>query len=505
MGRTLDTRAQITRLLQRTGFDASADAVDAAEKSGFDETLDRVLAGGRDSGADATPAPRLGPLPPRSTEAKERLEKRKTKRPRRADDGEERAAFSPADAADAAADAADRASPTPNSSEPTDEESGDSGGKGKDDPVRKEYRRTLRQQREELTLWWLDRMVAADKPWAEKRTLLWHNHWATSIQKVKSGSAMLQQNETLRRLGGGDFRTLARAMVVDPALMVWLDADGSTAKAPNENLARELMELFVLGVGNYTETDVRQAAAALTGWTLDRKADPWKSRFQPRRHDQGPQTVVGEKAGFTAQMLVDHLVSLPDSGAHVAGRMWGALVSNENKPSEAALARVTKAYGAQRDSTAMFRAMLTDDAFTDTDNVLVKQPVEYVVGSLRALGVRPSKLPEKIRGQLLTRTLAGLGQVPFAPESVGGWPAGAAWLTTAAAQVRIGFAQALVRQADLSEVENASAKERPELLARKLGVGSWGDSTRGVLTAAARDPRKVTAVALTAPEHLVLS
>lgn len=497
MGRTLDTRAQVTRLLQRTGFDASADAVDAAEKSGFDETLDRVLAGGRDAGADATPAPGLGPLPPRSTEAEERAEKRQSKRPRRTVDGEQQATFSAA--------APGGASPTPGSSGPADGESGDSGGKPEDDPVRKRYRQTLRQQREELTVWWLDRMVAADEPWVEKRTLLWHNHWATSIQKVKSGAAMLQQNETLRRLGGGDFRILARAMVVDPALMVWLDADGSTAKAPNENLARELMELFVLGVGNYTEIDVRQAAAALTGWTLDRKANPWKSRFQPRRHDQGPQTVVGEKAGFTAQTLVDHLVSLPDSRAHVAGRMWGALVSNENRPSEAALARVTAAYGARRDSTAMFRAMFTDEAFTDADNVLVKQPVEYVVGSLRALGVRPSELPEKVRGKLLTRTLAGLGQVPFAPESVGGWPAGAAWLTTAAAQVRIGFAQALVRQADLSDVERTSAKDRPELLARKLGVGSWGDSTRGVLTAAARDPRKVTAVALTAPEHLVLS
>lgn len=356
-----------------------------------------------------------------------------------------------------------------------------------------------------MTLWWLDRMVAAEHPWEEKRTLLWHNHWATSIQKVKSGAAMLRQNETLRRLGGGDFRALARAMVVDPALMVWLDADGSTAKAPNENLARELMELFVLGVGNYTEADVREAAAALTGWTLDRNAHPWESRFQPRRHDPAPRTVVGEKAGFTALTLVDHLVSLPDSRAHVAGRMWRALVSNENKPSEAALARIVAAYGERRDSTALFRALFTDEAFADADNVLVKQPIEYVVGSLRAFGVRPSELPEKVRGQLLTRTLAGLGQVPFAPESVGGWPAGAAWLTTAAAQVRIGFAQGLVRRADLSDVEDASAKERPELLARKLGVGRWGDTTRAVLTAAARDPRHVTAVALTAPEHLVLS
>ncbi|MFJ3574109.1 DUF1800 domain-containing protein [Streptomyces rubiginosohelvolus] len=482
MGRTLDTRARVTRLLQRAGFDAGADAVDAAARAGFDATLDRVLGETVDGGVDATPAPRPGPLPPRNAEAREKQKGRGQDRP--------------------AGSASDPARPVPGA-RGTADATGESEGAA--DPVRKAYRQALREQREELTVWWLDRMVAVEHPWEEKRTLLWHNHWATSIQKVKSGAAMLQQNETLRRLGGGDFRGLARAMVVDPALMVWLDAGGSTAKAPNENLARELMELFVLGVGNYTETDVRQAAAVLTGWTVDRSKHPWEARFRSRRHDPAPRTVVGVKAGFTAQTLVDHLVSLPDSHAHVAARMWRALVSAEKGPDEAALGRVTAAYGKQRDSTAMFRALFTDAAFSDADNVLVKQPVEYVVGSLRALGVRPSELPEKVRRQVVIRTLSGLGQVPFAPESVGGWPAGAAWLTTAAAQVRIGFAEALVRQADLSDVERASAGERPELLARKLGTGGWGDATRKALAASAQDPRTVTAIALTAPEHLVLS
>lgn len=470
MGRTLDSRAHVTRLLQRTGFDAGADAVDAARKDGFEATLERVLTPtGADRGADATPAPEPGPLPERNSGA-----------PKKG------ARTAPQQGAQTPGDSAEPKRPG-------------------DDPVRKHYREVLRQQREELIQWWVERMVAAEHPWVEKRTLLWHNHWATSIQKVKSAAAMLQQNETLRRLGTGDFRELGRAMVVDPALMIWLDAEGSVAEAPNENLGRELMELFVLGVGHYTESDVRQAAAALTGWTVDRRAQPWKAQFKPGRHDQRQQTVVGETADFSARSLIDHLVSLPDSHAHVATRMWGALVSNENKPSKDALARVTAAYGQQRDVTAMFRSLFTDEAFADADNVLVKQPVEYVVGSLRALGVRPSALPQKARKQLVTRTLTGLGQTPFAPDSVGGWPAGAAWLTTAAAQVRITFAQQLVRHADLDDVAEAAPSERPELLARKLGVGAWNAATRDVLRTAAHDPRKVTAVALTAPEHLVLS
>lgn len=461
----------MTRLLQRTGFDAGPDAVDEAERAGFTATLDRILAGGEDAGATATPQPRLKPLPKKGNGKGTGKKK----------------------GAEQAAEDTDR-----DTGQGADENTGQ-------DAAKKAYRTALREQRQEIALWWLDRMVAAERPWAEKRTLLWHNHWATSVQKVKSGAAMLAQNETLRKLGGGDFRTLARAMVRDPALMVWLDAPGSTAEEPNENLARELMELFVLGVGHYTEQDVREAALALTGWSVDRKdPDGWQARFRPDGHAAGPHTVVGKKADFTAVSLIDHLVTVPASPAHLASRFWGRLVDSTAPPSQKSLARITAAYGERRDSTAMMRAMFTDPAFTDAESVLVKQPVEYVVGALRTFGVRPSKLPAEARAKLL-RALTGLGQVPFAPTNVGGWPAGAAWLTGAAAQVRVGFAQSVVRAADLKEIEQADVKERPALLARRLGVGSWGASTSGVLTAAAKDPRRAAAIALTAPEYLVLA
>ncbi|NGN64720.1 DUF1800 domain-containing protein [Streptomyces sp. A7024] len=404
---------------------------------GFDSAVGRVLAPGDDP--DAPPPPELGPLPMRG--------KRK----------------------------------------------GDEGAK-------KAYREAVRGQREALTIWWLDRMVATRRPWVEKRTLLWHDHWATSIQKVKSGQAMLAQNATLRRLGGGDFQAMARAMVKDPALMLWLDAAGNTAKAPNENLARELMELFVLGVGHYEEADVRQAAAALTGWAVDRKGEEWQPRFRPRQHADGAQTVLGTKTDFTAMALVDHLVEQPACPRHVASRLWARLVSAEDGPSEESLERIA----ASRDLTRMVRAILTDPAFSDSGSVLVKQPVEYVVGAMRALGVRPRELEKKQRRQLM-RTLNGLGQVPFAPPNVGGWPHGAAWLTTAAAKVRIGFAQQLVRQADLGPIERTARGGRPEALARLLGVPEWSAATARVLDGAAKEPRRVTAIALTAPEYLVLA
>lgn len=435
----LDERAAVGRLLDRAAFGAGADETEAASRQGFAATLDRLLTPtGADSGVAATPAPRFDALPARP---------------------------------DAGAD-------------------------------RKAYTAAVREQRQQLVGWWVDRMVRAEHGWPERRTLLWHGHWATSLQKVKSAAAMLAQNETMRRLGGGDFRTFARSMVRDPALMIWLDASGNTAKAPNENLARELMELFTLGVGAYSEQDVRQAAQALTGWRVDRSAGTgYAARFQPRRHATGPQTVLGATADFTDQTLVDLLVSRPASPRYLATRLWRWLVA-PTAPVESEVDRLVAAYGPGRDLTALFRALFTAGPFTDSGSVLVRSPVEYVVGTLRALRLRPDALAAKQR-RALRADLQGLGQVPFLPPSVGGWPAGGAWLTTAAAKARLGFAQRVAGWADLSTVEGAAAGERPELLARLLGRPVWTDRTRAVLAASAADPARVTALALTAPEYVV--
>src|SRR5690349_24982301 len=134
-------------------------------------------------------------------------------------------------------------------------------------------------------------MAAADRPFPERMTWFWHGHCATSIQKVKFANLMAIQNARQRTLGTGDFRTLAQAMAVDPAMLLWLDGGGNRVGKPNENLAREFMELFTLGVGNYTETDVRQAARALTGWQVNYRTDT--PCIRPRAHAAGPETVLG--------------------------------------------------------------------------------------------------------------------------------------------------------------------------------------------------------------------
>jgi uncharacterized protein (DUF1800 family) len=370
-----------------------------------------------------------------------------------------------------------------------------------DTAARKDYHQAVRDQARTLTLWWLDRLVTTTSPWIERRTLLWHNHWATSLKSVKWPAALLKQNDTERRLGGGDFLPYAQAMVVDPALMVWLDATGNTAKAPNENLARELMELFVLGHGNYSENDVKETARALTGWRIRRADDTPASFFAPDQHSTGTQTILGTTKDFEVNDLVSLLVGQPASPRYLAARMWGWIVA-DTPPTEDALARVVAAYGESRDLTAMFRALLTEPAFTDPGSVLVKPPIEYAVGALRALNVRPANLDEKARTALLNG-LNGMGQVPFQPPNVGGWPRGTAWLTTAAAQARVKLAAGLARVADISAVAAARPGDRPEAAAGLLGVGEWTPRTRAVLADAAAQPAEVVTLALIAPEYTV--
>ena len=149
-------------------------------------------------------------------------------------------------------------------------------GKGAAAADRKEFNRGLVGQMTELSQWWLSRMITVEQPIHEKLTLLWHNHFATSAQKVRVAAHMAAQNQKLRSLSLGDFRALAYAMLTDAAMLRWLDAQTNTAKAPNENLAREFMELFTLGHGDgYTEDDVREGARALTGWVIRPGGQAW--------------------------------------------------------------------------------------------------------------------------------------------------------------------------------------------------------------------------------------
>ena len=370
-------------------------------------------------------------------------------------------------------------------------------GKGASVADRKEFNQQRSGQMTELSDWWVRRMVAVRQPIHEKLTLLWHNHFATSAQKVRSASDMAAQNRKLRSLSLGDFRTLAYAMLTDAAMMHWLDAQTSTAKAPNENLAREFMELFTLGHGNgYTEDDVRQGARALTGWVI--RPATGQTTMVPRRHDQAAKTIFGVTRNFDAGGFCDAVLAQPKSPQYVAGRLWQQLAS-DTPPSSQALDRLVTAYGPGRNLRALTHAILTDDEFVGSRAAIVNTPVEWLVGVVRTLGV---SVDAPARLKMVNSTLHALGQRPFYPPDVGGWPHGRVWMSTASADVRMRAASQLARAGDLSTVEDAAADDRIDAVGYLIGVGAWSDRTVKALEPLVSTPVQLVSAAVNTPEYL---
>ncbi|MGZ4583037.1 MAG: DUF1800 domain-containing protein [Mycobacterium sp.] len=373
-------------------------------------------------------------------------------------------------------------------------------GKGATAAARKQYNQHLSEQQNMLSDWWLRRMAAVQQPVHEKLTLLWHNHFATSAQKVRAPAYMAAQNRALRSLSLGDFRTLAYAMLTDAAMLRWLDGQSSTAKAPNENLAREFMELFALGHGNgYTEDDVRAGARALTGWVIG--ADG-KTSVSAKRHDAAAKTLFGVTRDFDAAGFCDAVLAQPKSAEYVAGRLWQQLASDEPPPREV-MARLVSAYGPGRDLRALTRAILTDEEFTSGGGApptsRVNTPIEWLVGVIRALRV---PLDQPAHRKVADATLRALGQRPFFPPSVGGWPRGTVWLSTASAETRLRAAARLAHLGDLSGIEGAAPGDRVDAVGYLIGVGAWSDRSAHALQPLVRTPAQLVAAAVNTPEYL---
>jgi len=394
-------------------------------------------------------------------------------------------------AGDPDADPGTRATPIPTFTVP-----GNRPGRQATAAARKAYNGELREQMRTLSTWWITRMAAVDQPVHEKLTLLWHNHFATSAQKVRFATLMAAQNQKLRNLNLGDFRTLAYSMLTDAAMLRWLDGQQNTAGAANENLAREFMELFALGHGNgYTENDVREGARALTGWIFTPEG---QAKVVPRRRDGGIKTVLGVTGDLDAAAFCDAVLTRSESASFVAQRLWQQLASDV-APSQAALGRAVTAYGAGRDLKALTAAILTDPEFATQLNSSVNTPVEWLIGLVRSLRI---SLDVPAHAAVAERTLKVLGQAPLYPPSVGGWPRGQAWLSTASADVRLRAATKLARSADLSTVESAAASDRIDAAGYLLGIGAWTDRTVAALTPLIHRPAVLVAAAANSPENL---
>ena len=308
------------------------------------------------------------------------------------------------------------------------------------DEERKAFVRLQIERALELKAWWLAEMLATRSPFTERMTLFWHNHFTSSLQKVRSPPLMHRQNALLRRHALGYFGELLHAVSRDPAMIVYLDSATNRRGQPNENFARELMELFTLGEGKYSEQDIREAARAFTGWSIEPQTGEY--RFRPRQHDDGVKQVLG-RAVRSGDEVLDVLLAQPATAEYLAARLWRELVSPQPKPEE--LARVAAAFrGSGYEIRAAMRALLLTPAFWAPENrgVLIKSPTDLVVGTMRQFGIEVSDpLP-------FVFLMRALGQDLLSPPNVKGWPGGEAWINSTTLLARKQYLERLLRVED---------------------------------------------------------
>jgi uncharacterized protein (DUF1800 family) len=306
------------------------------------------------------------------------------------------------------------------------------------DPTNPEARRQI----EPAKFWWFNRMLLTKRPLQEKMTLFWHTHFATANSKVGDALLMVQQNQLFRDNAMGNFETLLQQVTRDPATLIWLDNRTNRKGAPNENYAREVMELFTVGIGNYSDEDVKQAARAFTGYTLN--ADK-QFVFQPNQHDAGDKTFLGETKNWDADDILARLVRHPATARYLTTKLFRFFVNDY--PAPATIDRLANTYTQSGfDMRSVLRDLFTGPEFlsAETYHAQIKQPVDYMIGSLKALGTQSV-------GPDVTQVLRRMGQDLLNPPDVSGWKVGSYWINSTTLFERFNFANRLVTSRDSSK------------------------------------------------------
>lgn len=319
----------------------------------------------------------------------------------------------------------------------------------------KERQMQDRRRGVEAQSWWLDRMLQTKAPLREKMTLFWHDHFATSIQKVKQPIIMVWQNELFRRHATGSFKSLTHAVLLDPAMMRYLDTQDSQKGKPNENFAREIMELFTLGEGHYTENDIREAARAFTGY-----------RFAPetgsvihfkRRWDETPKTIFGKNGNFDGADVINLIFDQPQTAKFMAGKIW-EFFAYENAPPKAVDALAETLRKSNYELAPMLREIfLSKEFYSETTmNTQIKCPIQFIIQLHKEMEIDqpPKGFAQSAQQQL--------GQILFMPPNVAGWDWGKAWINTNTLLARYNLAGVLCRSTVKGEVmQSALGKKMP--------------------------------------------
>lgn len=354
---------------------------------------------------------------------------------------------------------------------------------------------------------WLYRMVFTPHPLRERMTLFWHNHFATSHGKVKNSLLMQRQNDLLRSHALGDFKTLLAAIGKDPAMLIWLDSTENRKAQPNENYAREVMELFTLGRGHYTEKDVQEAARAFTGWFVVRD----RFREIPGQHDPSPKQVLGRTGTLRGDDIPPILLEQPACAEFLCEKLIRQFVTEVDPISTALSASLALPFRESGyDIRVPLRTILRSNLFQSeaVRRRRVKSPVEFTIGTIRSLEI----LKPTVQADALAQACGQMGQHLYAPPSVAGWEGGAAWANSTTMLARANFALALLSDQDGTLGKRLNAQE----LAAKHGANPLREACSFLIdllvqdafdrkvrdrVSAKGDPKEIAAIILTSPEY----
>jgi uncharacterized protein (DUF1800 family) len=357
---------------------------------------------------------------------------------------------------------------------------------------------------------WLFRMTNTKRPLQEKMVLFWHHVFATGVDKVESGHAMHTQISMFREHGMGNYRDLLVRLAQDPGMIYWLDNQDNHKRAPNENWGRELLELFSLGVGQYTEKDVYECARAFTGWTFVGKSRgiqlgqiPWQFEYRAEDHDETDKTFLGRTGNFGGEDIIDIVVRQPACARFIMRHLYSFFVEDEpevpkwpNEPPKnpEAIDLLCQVFtDSDFEMEPVLRTLFSSDFFKEAEYKKVKNPAEVVVGALKLSGSFTG--PDPSWGNLSTRP-ATMGQDILNPPSVEGWHTGGEWINSGALINRVNFVADHLRDTSNPGVDamvrrignnggSLTAAMFVERCLNELGLGTVDDETFQELVAQA--------------------
>lgn len=331
--------------------------------------------------------------------------------------------------------------------------------------------------RMDVKVWWLHEMLNTPAPLTEQLVLFWNNYFTMSLAEIRWPQSVLRNNFLLRKHALGNFREMLMDISRDPGFMAWLDIDENTKESPNENYGREIMELYTLGIGNYTEKDIIEAARALTGWKINEETG--ESYFSAEDHDEGEKTVLGRTGNFGLEEIVDILLEEKETARFITRRAWRHFIGHETKPTDEQVEHLASIL---RDNDyelrPFFRELLLSEAFWAPENRgnMVKSHMELILGAVNQLD-----LDHTADEVSLAVSSMEMGQDIMDHVTVAGWAGGREWVNTATLPTRMSFLND-----SLSRWAGTVTTKAPK---PKTYIDAWGN-TREVGTGIRPKPEK---------------